>query len=571
MPASITTWSRLEPLDQSTDLDASLSAPIADPLWLLHRQWQLGELEANDAGSPIAVTVTRAEAALSGFRAADPRGTTGTRRAYDPAAMPLEPLIEAERVRGLAGAHRRLAAETGAHWLRLLKARGFPQLIAAYRAAFPIQLAASVVPEADPLGAEAAILLGGRAIDGDLLAAQLRAARGPQGRITTLPASFPPGPAGVLAVAVEWLHWYDELLVEPDGVHATPPAWQTRRFEYRFSAAARVGAKEATFGSVAYDDGHLDWPDLSAGHRRLGVPAATPATAVDVVIPVPLSYPGMPAHRHWEIEDSQVSFAGIEAGSTDVVRMLLTDFALVYGDDWFIVPFSATVGSLVTIQKVTVRDTFGVTTQVPPAAATAGARRWAMYAFTASPAAATTAALPGPDSLLIPPALPAVLSGSPVEEAAFFRDEQANLVWAVERTTTSPLGTPVDRYRYSRPATRVTVDVTDIGDADLVYRLTTPIPGNWYPYLPKPTPAGDDLTLNRLPASTPEGQIVTESAVVEDEEVSRGGLVVERTWQFARWTGGQPVLWLGRRVTGGRGEGFSGQTWDFTEPPPSTA
>jgi len=53
----------------------------------------------------------------------------------------------------------------------------------------------------------------------------------------------------------------------------------------------------------------------------------------------------MPAHRHWEIEDSLVSFAGIEAGSTDIVRMLLTDFALVYGDDWFVVPFAATVGS----------------------------------------------------------------------------------------------------------------------------------------------------------------------------------------------------------------------------------
>jgi hypothetical protein len=192
-----------------------------------------------------------------------------------------------------------------------------------------------------------------------------------------------------------------------------------------------------------------------------------------------------------------------------------------------------------------------------------------MYAFTASPAAATTAALPGPDSLLIPPALPAVLSGSPLEEVAFFRDEQANLVWAVERTTASPLGTQVDRYRYSQPATRVTVDVTDIGDADLVYRLTTPIPGNWYPYLPKPTPAGDDLTLNRLPAGTPDGQIVTESTVVEDEEVSRGGLVVERTWQFARWTGGQPLLWLGRRVRGGRGEVSSGLAWDMTEPPPS--
>src|SRR6266498_2861167 len=113
MPASITTWGRLEPLDQSTDLDTSLSATIADPLWLLHRQWQLGELEANDAGSPIAVTVTRTESPLTGYRAGDPRKAGGTRIDYDPAAMPLEPLIEAERVRGLADLHRRLAAETG--------------------------------------------------------------------------------------------------------------------------------------------------------------------------------------------------------------------------------------------------------------------------------------------------------------------------------------------------------------------------------------------------------------------------------------------------------------------------
>lgn len=60
---------------------------------------------------------------------------------------------------------------------------------------------------------------------------------------------------------------------------------------------------------------------------------------------------------------------------------------------------------------------------------------------------------------------------------------------------------------------------------------------------------------------------MTESAVVEDEEVSRGGLVVERTWQFSRWTAGQPLLWLGRRVKGGRGEGSSGLAWDLTELP----
>ena len=567
---SITTWGRLEPLDESTNLDVSLGAAIADPLWLLHRQWQLGELEANDAGSPIAVTVTRSESPLSGYRPGDPRTATGGSLAYDPTALPLEPLIEAERVRGLTNQHRRLAAETGAHWLRLLRARGFDSLIDDFRTAFPIELEPSDTPQADPVGAEAAILLHERAVDGDQLAADLRDVREPDGRLTRLPDSFPDGSAGVLPVAVEWLGWYDELIVEPDAVRATPRAWQPRRFEYRFATAARVGQRVATFGATAYDDGHLDWPDLTTGHRRLTVPAAPPLTASDVVIPAPLSYSGMPAHRHWEIEDSRVNFAGVEAGSTDVVRMLLTDFALVYGDDWFLIPFSASVGSLVTVETVSVRDTFGVTSTVAPVAGTTGARRWAMYELTASAAAAPTALLPGPDSLFVPPTLPVVLSGAPLEETAFFRDEQANLVWAVERATPSPLGTAVDRYRYSQPATRVTVDVTEIGDADLVYRLTTPIPGNWYPYLPKPTPSGDDITLERLPARTPDGRIVAESEVVEDEEVSRGGLVVERTWQFARWTGGQPVLWLGRRVRGGRGEGSSGLAWDLTEPPPTT-
>ena len=287
-----------------------------------------------------------------------------------------------------------------------------------------------------------------------------------------------------------------------------------------------------------------------------------------MVIPVPLAYAGMPAHRHWEIEDSRVNFARVQAGSTDLVRMLLTEFALVYGDDWFVVPVTAPVGSLLTIEAVTVRDTFGVLSTVPPTAAGTGRRRWAMYGSTAVPEAAEGAVVPGPDSLLVVPAVPAVLGGRPVEEAALFRDEQANVVWGVERTTSSPWGPAVDRYRYSQPRARVAVDVTDVGDADLVYRLTTPpSPRTGIPTSPGDGSIGPNITLERLPASRPDGDILTESAVVEDEEVSRGGLVVERSWQFCRWTGGQSLLWLGRRVQGGRGEGSSGLAWDQTEPP----
>ena len=67
-------------------------------------------------------------------------------------------------------------------------------------------------------------------------------------------------------------------------------------------------------------------------------------TRFHAVIPVPLSYPGMPAHRYWEMEDGRVNFASVQAGSTDIVRILLTDFALVYGEDWFVLPLEVPVG-----------------------------------------------------------------------------------------------------------------------------------------------------------------------------------------------------------------------------------
>jgi hypothetical protein len=174
------------------------------------------------------------------------------------------------------------------------------------------------------------------------------------------------------------------------------------------------------------------------------------------------------------------------------------------------------------------------------------------------------------DTLFVPPTLGVTTAGTPIEEVAFFRDEMANVVWAVERTTPSPLGTPIDRYRNAQPASavRAPVDVTALGDAELVYRLTTPVPSNWYPYLPRRTPAGDDITLERLPASRPRGAIAAESVVLEDEEVSRGGVVVSRAWQYARWTDGRPLLWLGRHTRPGHGEGSSGLAWDTTELPP---
>ena len=46
-------WNRLEGRPRSADFERSLRAEVRDPLWFLTRQWQFGEFEGDDAGSPI--------------------------------------------------------------------------------------------------------------------------------------------------------------------------------------------------------------------------------------------------------------------------------------------------------------------------------------------------------------------------------------------------------------------------------------------------------------------------------------------------------------------------------------
>ena len=50
---SITSWMRLEPLSRNAEMNSSLQARIYDPLWMLARQWQLGEFQGEDNGSPV--------------------------------------------------------------------------------------------------------------------------------------------------------------------------------------------------------------------------------------------------------------------------------------------------------------------------------------------------------------------------------------------------------------------------------------------------------------------------------------------------------------------------------------
>jgi hypothetical protein len=69
------------------DSDEGLRARVADPVWFLTRQWQLGELQGEDASSPAVVSAAPRHTPIS-YSAARPD--------LDPTVIPAEALLEAE-------------------------------------------------------------------------------------------------------------------------------------------------------------------------------------------------------------------------------------------------------------------------------------------------------------------------------------------------------------------------------------------------------------------------------------------------------------------------------------------
>src|SRR5919205_2276488 len=97
---SITSWMRLEPRSRDAEMRDSLQARVYDPLWLLARQWQVGEFQGEDNGSPM-MAQWRAEAApLSRLYAgAIAPNTQVDASVYDGARAPLETVVEREPIR----------------------------------------------------------------------------------------------------------------------------------------------------------------------------------------------------------------------------------------------------------------------------------------------------------------------------------------------------------------------------------------------------------------------------------------------------------------------------------------
>lgn len=578
---SITSWMRLEPRSRSAEMNTSLQARVYDPLWLLARQWQLGEFEGQDNGSPVLARWAAEAAALTRYYSgAIAPNTMVSAPRYDHTRMPLETLVERETVRPATAQpgkpeKLRLAAEAGQHFLRMLDQQ---PLSKDYRSAFIRQYPFSALtPEQrarlDQDSLNFFDVMAARVPDGRRLDAAFRSAGA--GRIFIEPALqiISADLAEVEKAARLWLQWFDTIFSEPDVAN---PAWLPERLEYAFSVATRLSDREHILTAQEYFEGHLDWYAFDE-NAEVTLGAAADHVLKEVTrtaIPAPVSFRGMPAARFWEFEDAQVDFGSVDAGPTDLGRMLLVEFALAYGNDWFVIPIELDVGSLYRTRSLVITDTFGVRTLIKSSGELGAPHStWRMFQHSYLRGSGITK--PEANMFFLPPSLLKSLESRPIEEVLFLRDEMANLAWAVERLVESPIEQPLNRFEaYLEQKQRLgqeSLPPPTAAPGTLRYRLTTHLPDYWVPLLPVRTEQGLRLrrgaVLNTEGAPEPVralGRILEAGQELSlfEEEVPREGLRVTRSYQFTRWLDGSSHLWLGRRKMVGRGEGSSGLRFD---------
>ena len=530
-------WNRLEGRPRSEDFNRGLRAEVRDPLWFLTRQWQYGEFEGEDAGSPIDARIAYQTEGIDRY------ATDDQFQPYDP-AMPLEVRVEREAVPFDLTLHMQATRV----FEQLLAEHNLTARLADYVNLFALNYDSGVAGEHT---SEARHHFdAGRSFLFD--AAQLIAFVGDGSyatRISGFAGLSAPEAQLLLEAGQALVAWFDRTYAQP--ADATE-AWRQERLDYQFAVATQAGTR---LDANDYRGGDLDWDAFSAAAAAPSDAAPSTTTTLSF-LPTAIRFSAMPASRYWQMEDGQIDFGRLDVNANDLARLLLTEFMLLFSDDWGVVPLELPIGTLTRIEGVLTTDVFGDHAFIK-AADSAGTdwQRWSMFRLSGDASLAM--------GLLLAPSLTASQTSPPLEEVHFLRDEMANMVWAVEHRIASKLGEP-----FNPEVGQILPPAAPAENAPR-YRLGELVPENWRPFIPAHVPGSTRairLQRARLPDQTPEpvGQIISGAPplFIAEEEVPRAGRIIRRRFQRARWIDGKTFLWIGRESLVGRGEGSSGLAFD---------
>jgi hypothetical protein len=601
---TVTVWNRLEGRARGQDFTRSLKAEVRDALWLVSRQWQMGEYIGDDAASPVL-----AKAHLR----------TTLLNKYQPGSAPAQPLEDDIPLEAKVENQRIPFTQAGLHIsldLRLLMGRQWLKLIATFDPALRGEYIEQYgITRPDPNAeADAKISahvkawqqvasVAGRCMDGYALYDYLNTPASPAPRASdNIPSVTTDAARGAIdGLATRFQEWFEQLFYQP--LDQDNASWRPAYLEHQFACAAPTGGGEKVLVADEYYHGHLDWYNLDIAREQNPLPmepgAEAPPSAESAIthrfVPTNVQFGGMPHPRWWAFESWKTDLSFVKPDTPDLNKLLLLDFILVYANDWFVVPFTLPTGTIAQVSGLMVTDVFGDSTWISAAGAGSDEdwQRWNMYSMNVRGSEDVPADL----SLALLPVVRKGLEGKPLEEVYLLRDEVANMVWAVESqvplvTGRSKAGKEAGyelRAKLQQLLDRTNPTPSPITyQADIRYQIVNSVPEEWIPLVPVHL-EGSNREIQLQRAALPrilrndqrkplkieprtsllrEGLEAEEKTLyfIHEEEISRAGIKVHKSFQRTRWYDGRIYTWLGIRKQVGKGSGSSGLAFDQIVP-----
>lgn len=551
----ITTWNRLEGSPYKEDDVSPYEFRIRDPLWMLSRQWQMGNFEAEDNGSPITVYCDYTASKVMGVK-----GTETTKyETFELDEFPLESHIESiydpsYSLQDKYKAGIMLIETIDASALSATQKGLLSKSLWANESSFLLD-ASSYIDDQE-MDQYFTLLLRKNQLDGVKLflsGTSLRTITGVSFDTTLIEEA-----------------WQKRLLTVIPSLIDTMQYWKNNKLEYEFDIITSEGGRRfEQFKAKNYHNNSIEWYNFNHDNRIITskVPSTAPERISKEMIPSSFSFPGMPSARLWEIQDASRNLMNLNPEKTELLKLVVTDFTLNFSNDWFDFPLTVENGTNVKIDSLRIKDVFGEVITINQVKSKTN--------FFSTGEKQN-------DALLLLTTNSKKEMGKPIEKVVFARDEIANLVFGVEKIV--PNGFGLGKEGREKKKSSEPVDLS-IGSTKSNYKIKTTFEENWIPFVMKKK--SDELHLHRASQfvnnpDTGENERIRPQSIllrsgisddnkqtapyfINEEEILRSGVVVQTNYQRTRWYDGRVVCWLGREKRLGKGELNSSLRFDGLE------
>ena len=571
-------WNRLEGRPRTHNFDRAMRAEVRDALWMLTKQWQMGEFQGDDAGSPVFAKIHISSSQLTHYQAA-----THPVQTYEK-NIPMEVKVEQKKI-PFNRINKKISIDIrlqmGRYWLKLIKSKGLlyeMEFINAYPFDLPALSRSEDHIYAHPEVRKTYSGISRRCMDGYTFYEALEAGQSASESVINVD----PDMTALNNLGSGFMQWYATQFYQPDDENND--AWLPERLEYQFDCTASSDREDKLLTANEYYHGHLDWYafDIQRKHPTPGAPVKNKFT--NSFIPSHVQFEGMPDTRWWKFEDGKTSFGDVKPSTTDISKLLLIEFGLVFANDWFMVPYTLPIDSLANVEGLMVKNNFGETLWIKATEEEGKVGNvWSMFKMKGAMQ---------DNTLFLAPAAIKVHESDPLEEIVMIRDEVANMVWGIEQTIHfatgmgdkgGEAGLRVRQFQQNLVNGNKMPEYEPFA-APIYYQVMTEVPEHWIPFVPVHLDGnnreiqlkrasmirileGDTLAPAKIKPLTSilrEGLDGTVPAAfyIHEEEVTRMGIRVTQSFQRTRWINGEVFVWLGMSKQTGRGEGSSGLAFD---------